>query len=388
MTQSLLERIGACPRCRGALGKSSLPDGRHHYQCQSCGAAWPVVKGIPRFVDSEHYVGSFGWEWRRHKQTQIDDASSRQSEETFAAKTGLTPEDVRGKLVLDVGVGSGRFSHVVARWGGIPVGVDLSLAVLSAHRNLRAFAPNALVLQGDAFRLPFQEEVFDVVFSIGVLHHTPSTRDAFRSVARFCKPGGTVALAVYEDDGHDHYRHSRRYRRATTAMSHSFLHLLSHVAVGSYHATEALRAITPAAADLARFLVPLRDHPDPLWRILDTFDWYSPRFQWLHDEREVVRWFDELGFEEVRRLPEKTMVSVRGTRPRSGPLATPPESEERRLGELAPLPGWIPDQGAARDFALLALLATDVGRVFVETALEHLARPTVVARKLLGAAGP
>src|SRR5262249_32106108 len=68
-----LERIGACPRCRGAL---ALESAQRAYACRGCGKLWPVVRGIPRFVESEHYVGSFGWEWRRHKRTQIDDAQS------------------------------------------------------------------------------------------------------------------------------------------------------------------------------------------------------------------------------------------------------------------------------------------------------------------------
>jgi ubiquinone/menaquinone biosynthesis C-methylase UbiE len=334
------------------------------YSCLGCSALWPVVKGIPRFVDSEHYVGSFGWEWRRHKRTQIDDATSKQSEETFAEKTGLTPEDVRGKRVLDVGVGSGRFSHVVGRWGGIPVGVDLSLAVLSAKKNLARF-PGSLVCQGDAFKLPFKEESFDVVFSIGVLHHTPSTRTAFRSAARFVKPGGVLAVALYDASSADFYEHATRYRRYTTELPHSLLHLLSHAAIPVYHALDALRSYRRGKhlAGVLHKVLMTRDHPDPLWQVLDTFDWYSPRYQWLHDEDEVKRWFVELGFERVRRTPDRTMVSVRGERAAAGPLREPPPSEESRVGELEPLPGWLPGSPASvRAAALVLLLALEVGR--------------------------
>jgi SAM-dependent methyltransferase len=371
----LLERIGACPRCRGALARETRA-----YVCASCRTRWPVVGGIPRFVDSQHYVGSFGWQWRRHRRTQIDSAVRVESEHTFAEKTGLRPEDVRGKVVLDVGVGTGRFSDVVARWGGIPVGVDLSLAVLSARRNL---ATDALVAQADLFALPFREDAFDHVFSIGVLHHTPSTRDAFRAIARHAKPGGTVAIAVYEDHP-TFYRYSTRYRRATSEMSHPLLHLLSHAAVPLWHVEQAAKTLFgpfgPHVAGRLRTAFPIRDHADPLWRVLDTFDWYSPRFQWKHDEREVRRWFEELGFSDVRRMPETTMVSVRGTRG-PGPLATPPPSEERRSGALAPLPRWIPSGGALRDAALVALLAGEAAKAAGELGVQ-LARET--AEKALG----
>lgn len=353
-----LEREGACPRCRSPL----VLDARA-FSCRACRARWPIVRGVPRFVDSEHYVGSFGYQWRRYARTQVDRYGRGESEATFRAKTGLGPEDVSGRRVLDVGVGTGRFSDVVGRWGGVPVGADLSLAVESARRNLAPYQ-DALVVQADLFRLPFREETFDAVFSIGVIHHTPSTRDAFRAIARFVRPGGILAVAVYEDHPR-FYRASTRFRRETTQMSHSLLHLLSHAAVAQYHVRDLLRALGgPFGPHLAgRFheAFPVRDHEDPRWRVLDTFDWYSPRYQWKHTTEEVIGWFRELGFEDVRRLPEDTMVSVRGRRG-AGPLATPPPSAERRSGAPPPLPGWVPGEGPLRDLALLSLLGADVVR--------------------------
>ena len=51
-------------------------------------------------------------------------------------KTGFTPDDLRGKLVLDAGVGAGRYADVISRWGTDVVGVDLSFAVEAAARNV------------------------------------------------------------------------------------------------------------------------------------------------------------------------------------------------------------------------------------------------------------
>jgi SAM-dependent methyltransferase len=351
----LLEEIGACPSCRERLARQ---DGG--FACSGCGRSFPVLRSVPRFVSSEHYAGNFGFEWRRHRKLQIDSARQAESERTFAEKTGLTPADVKGRLVLDVGVGTGRFSDVVARWGGIPVGVDLSLAVESARRNL-AHHPRSLVVQGDVFALPFREESFDHVFSIGVLHHTRSTREAFRKIAPLVKPGGLVAAAVYEES--PAWDYSDRYRRWTTRMSYPFLHFLSHVGVSHYHLLELARALPHGEflrGNLYRAL-PTRIHRDPSWRILDTFDWFSPHYQWKHDEVEVKRWFSELGFESVERMPERSMVSVRGIRPR-GPLRAPEPSEERRAGGLPPLPSWIPEEQPLRDLMLLSLLGADLVR--------------------------
>ena len=206
----LLETVGLCPSCRAGLERENA-----RYICRGCGRAAPIVRSVPRFVAGEHYAGNFGFEWRRHRKLQVDSARRAESERTFAEKTGLAPADVSGKLVLDVGVGTGRFSDVVARWGGTPVGVDLSLAVESARRNLARY-PGALVVQGDVFELPFRAESFDHVFSIGVLHHTRSTREAFRAIAPLVKPGGVVAVGIYEAS--PVWEYSDRYRRFTTRM--------------------------------------------------------------------------------------------------------------------------------------------------------------------------
>ncbi len=378
MATDLLEAIGACPSCRG-----SLAPGAGGYVCAGCSRLWPARRGVPRFVSEEHYAGNFGFEWRRYKKLQVDADRHGESERTFAEKTGLRPEDVRGKLVLDVGVGTGRFSDVVARWGGTPVGIDLSLAVESARRNLAPY-PGARVLQADVFALPFRAESFDIVFSIGVLHHTRSTRAALRAVAPLVKPGGVLAVAVYEAS--HVFDQSDRYRRWTTRMSYPLLHLLAHTAVPWFHLFQLARAL-PHGEFLEGALfraLPLRLHADPGWRVLDTFDWYSPHYQWKHTGDEARRWLEELGFADVKRLPEKTMVSVRGRRPASGPLLEPPPSADPCAIEPAPPPAWIPEKGPLRDLALLALLAADVARGHAVIAADVLAE----ARRKVGGRGP
>src|SRR5262245_16006555 len=145
----------------------------------SSGHGYPIVNGIPRFVGSDLYLGSFSFEWNLHSKTQLDcysgDASSEQE---FREKTDLTPADLRGRLVLDAGVVAGRYAEVISRWGADVVGVDLSFAVEAAARNLDD-RDNVWIAQADIGQLPFAHDSFDAIFSIGVLHHTPNTKDYF-----------------------------------------------------------------------------------------------------------------------------------------------------------------------------------------------------------------
>lgn len=179
-----LYELLACPKCGESLEAKS---GALH--CSS-GHAFPIVDGIPRFTPPSSYADSFGFEWTAFPKLQLDTETSRESEETFRAKTGLGPDHIRGKSVLDAGCGMGRFSHVAARWGAKRiVGVDISRAVESAAENLQLFESAAL-LQADLRGLPLPPASFDIVFSVGVLHHTPNTLESLARIASLVKPGG------------------------------------------------------------------------------------------------------------------------------------------------------------------------------------------------------
>jgi len=60
---------------------------------------------------------SFGFQWHRYQKTQLDHDDVREADLNFRMKTALRPEDLKGKLVLDVGCGMGRFAEVATAWG-------------------------------------------------------------------------------------------------------------------------------------------------------------------------------------------------------------------------------------------------------------------------------
>jgi len=92
--------------------------------------------------------------------------------------------------------------------------MDLSLAVEACYQNL-FHRGNVMVVQADIFNSPFELESFDVIVSIGVLHHTPDPRLAFRSLVGLLKPGGLIGIWVYHAYHDDTLRMklSQFYRR-------------------------------------------------------------------------------------------------------------------------------------------------------------------------------
>lgn len=299
-----LYELLACPSCGGSLDASS-----DALTCRS-GHAFPVVDGIPRFTPPSSYADSFGFEWTSFPRLQLDSDENHESAETFETKTGLAPEDVAGKTVLDAGCGMGRFTHVVARWGADrAVGADISRAVEAAGGNLKGF-PSVGLVQADLRALPFQPESFDIVFSIGVLHHTPDTFQAFARIAELVKAGGTLAVWVYSKHLRSNYFGSEVLRPLTSRMPpERLLRLVKRVTP----ITRAIKHQIPWARAPLDFLLPTSGHPNPEWQVLDTFDWYSPRYQRKHTYQEVEGWFRRLGFESLERLGFP--VAVRGRRP-------------------------------------------------------------------------
>jgi len=281
--------------------------------CVGCGRKYPVLKGVVRFVGEENYAGSFGFQWKLYARTQLDDASSQKSERAFRRRTGFRPEDLAGKLVLDVGCGMGRFAEVATRWGAHVVGIDLSLASEVAAKNLTERA--ATIFQADVFKLPFAPESFDYIYSIGVLHHTPDCERAFKALPSLLKPGGRIAIWLYSAYN-PWYRMSDLYRKATRRMSPQTLHKLCGVVVPLYGVHEVLKKIPLVGRPVSRVLawmIPMSFSKDPTWRVLDTFDWYSPWYQSKHTYEEVFRWFEACGLEDLRVIEQP--IAVQGTRP-------------------------------------------------------------------------
>ncbi len=92
--------ILSCP-----YGGSPLVQKEEGLSCCTCERPFPVVNGTVRFVDDEEYASNFGFQWSKYACTQLDNQDSQDSESTFRRKTGFTPEELSGKLVLDLGCG-------------------------------------------------------------------------------------------------------------------------------------------------------------------------------------------------------------------------------------------------------------------------------------------
>lgn len=107
-------------------------------------------------------------------------------------------ENFRGARLLEVGCGMGTDLLQFSRGGARCVGIDLTprSVEITQHR-FKLYGAGGAFMISDGEHLPFRDESFDVVYSNGVLHHTPDTEGAIREVHRVLRPGGTAKVMLY-----------------------------------------------------------------------------------------------------------------------------------------------------------------------------------------------
>lgn len=104
-----------------------------------------------------------------------------------------------GKAVLEIGVGLGADHQRFAEAGATLSGIDLTpRAIEHTRHRLQLFGFSSNLQVGDAENLPFADNSFDVVYSWGVIHHSPDTPKAAQEILRVLKPGGRFAVMIYQ----------------------------------------------------------------------------------------------------------------------------------------------------------------------------------------------
>jgi len=294
----------------------------------ACGATYPVVDGIPRLlpdasnpaagepVKDRRSDKSFKLQWQIYREGDLtwfkEDAGLRKEE--FLYNLDVTAAELPGKTLLDAGCGNGELTRSVAEYGLEIVAMDFSGSVVGARRRLfeKGFPVSHRVhyLQGNVLALPLRPASFDLVHSSGVLHHTPSTYRAFRSVAKEPKPGGKLYIQLYRRREAWVHGINVALRAVTTRLPLRLLYALCYLAA-------------PLHAALSRLVHRLRHEPPPprstaRERAVQMFDNYSPRFQYRHTVPEIVKLFQSAGYEDVKdvTLPNEArhMLAVLGTR--------------------------------------------------------------------------
>lgn len=241
----------------------------------------------------------YGLQWNKYRIVRRDE-----DEATLCLKTGIQPEDFAGKLVLDGGCGMGRYARVAASWGASVIGMDLSQAAFAAAEMTSEHAERVSIIRGDLLRIPLPVNAFDLVYSIGVIDHTPDPSRAFLNLATCVKPGGKMAVWVYERQSPIVEKIMKAHRAIARRLPVGLVERLSRwtVPIGGLKRKLMLsrsRLVQRAGVAIHALTIGVSMHPDPEVRACDTLDWYAPAFVSHHTFEEVRGWFIEAGFERI-----------------------------------------------------------------------------------------
>ena len=309
MKNKLLD-ILVCPTCKNGLelevtneNNGEIESGFLH--CRNEGKNYPIIKYVPRFVESDKYVDTFSIQ-RKYTRTHFDDyKKDMQGYKLFQPTTGFRKEDIENGITLEVGCGYGRYLDVVDSMGGEIVGVELSTDSVELAQEFVGLRKNVHIIQADLYHMPFKENTFDRVFSIGVLHHTPSTKEAFKAIVPFVKRSGEVIIWVYPPEMKTA---EDRWRKITVKLPHRVLYVwcIINQALFSW-----IRFI-PAVGWRFGNIIPGCAKPNfSFWmRVISDFDGFSPVYAFSHTPEEVIGWFDECGLQNIHTLPRRTTVKA------------------------------------------------------------------------------
>ena len=269
---------------------------------------------------------SFGYEWLRYN---VD--LKGEDLEVFLTDSQLSEEELRGGVTLDAGCGMGRYTRIAGQMGGEVIGIDLSKSVLKAYQ-MTQDNPFVHIIQGDISKLPFRDKQFDIIYSMGVLHHTPDTRQSFLSLTKYLRKGGIISVWVYGTAGrfqdfmtnplsenHQRYTRSLLAKRAywiIVRVRENVFKVIRFFTIKMYVPLLYLLCYPLAALGRVPLLKYLTASVHKNWRVrlLENFDWFSPQYQHHHTKEEVLSWFKETDCDDIVMLKHGFIpkVGVRG----------------------------------------------------------------------------
>tara|TARA_Y100000590_G_scaffold279012_1_gene313290 strand:+ start:789 stop:1784 length:996 start_codon:yes stop_codon:yes gene_type:complete len=281
---------------------------------------YPIVDGIPKFVkedsnDPQYDIEKcFSYQWTKSDFGQPEKFSEEDVKNDVIETMDLTEEDLSlfdGKIVLDVGVGSGASSRLWAPRAKEFHGVDIGNGIYRAKNTLANSIKDPIFSHSDLHHLPYPNESFDVIVSNGVLHHTPSTKNALKSVYPKLKKGGLIIFYIYKvktplrEFSDDYIRNlisdmppdeAFESTKSLTKLAESLHNQKINITIPE---DVPLLGLKKGEYDLQRFIY--QNIFKLFWKEsmgfyesnMENFDWYYPKYSWRHTEKEIRDWCSE-----------------------------------------------------------------------------------------------
>lgn len=270
---------------------------------------YTVSDNVISFEEGRNYTDNFGDQWNIFNKTQLDSYSKTNiSEERFFLSTGWSKNSLRGKLLLDLGCGSGRFSEIALKYGAKVIAVDLSDAAYAANKNFEN-NPNFFVIRCDINNLPFFQESFDFILCLGVLQHTQQVEKSFKGLVKFLKKDSKICADFYPRDVFAIINLKYIIRVITRNIDNKKLYKFlykNHPFL--YKISDSLSRI-PVIGFLLKRIIPISNYRNVYdlnnkqlqeWSLLDTYDMLAAKYDYPQSKSTIISWANEKKLKEIK----------------------------------------------------------------------------------------
>jgi SAM-dependent methyltransferase len=263
---------------------------------------------------AQQTIDDFGDQWTRF----TDNDGFYGSKELFEDMCGplLAPDALRDLRVAEIGSGTGRIVQMMLACGAAHVvAVEPSEAFEVLRRNVAGFGERVECLHTTGDCLP-SDHAFDLIVSIGVLHHIPDPEPTVEAAYRALRPGGRLLVWLYAREGNTLYLSLTRPLRAiTTRLPHAVVHGLARLCAALLAPYVWLCARLPLP--LGGYFAKVFAHMHRDKQALIIYDQLRPAYARYYGRDEAIALLTAARFQDVRAHHRHGYSwTVIGTRPR------------------------------------------------------------------------
>lgn len=294
MKQWLLD-ILICPKCKGELNLAANWGGTEIMEgflaCRECKRDYPIVEGVPIFLQDKfdrktEMNFNEQWKYYEYDETPLWEKSlEERAGNSIKYVIGFQKfSELNDKFLLDAGCGDGEITFFLANHSKKTIGMDLSNSIFKAKREaLKRKIENIDFIKCDVLNPPIKENIFDVIHSCGVLHHTPDPRKGVKELSKLLKKGGRLGIWVYNANNKDFKQKMAEITRQA----------ISHLPIKPVNIQNvALKTLLPIFL-LNQTFAHKKYRQSWKTKLLHIYDSISHPYASRHTPNEVFEWFHE-----------------------------------------------------------------------------------------------
>ncbi len=277
---------------------------------------YPGNKNISDFIGNDvienadpKVIKSFGEEWQK-----FDSFDDRDFERLGNMYFDIIPEKLKNNstTVMDMGCGTGRWTKFLAPMVGHIDAVDPSKAIFVADKLLKD-TPNVRLTKASSDTLPFDDNSFGMVMSIGVLHHIPDTLQAMKDCVKKIKPGGYLYVYLYYSFENRSFLYKAMFevthllRKIVSSLPSKMKRIVCDILAVTTYMPFVLIGRFFRAIGMKKFAkwIVLSDYQDKSFHIIrnDSLDRFGTKLEQRFSKKEIEYMMNQSGVRDVQFSP-------------------------------------------------------------------------------------